>query len=321
MSGANQQRAPIADEIDFEAAQWIERRDCTEWTQADEAGFNVWIDTSPYHRVAFLRIDSGWKNTERLAALRTEPQDFFFAPRRFIAIAKRGAAALGVIVVIAAAAAYYAFAPSYQSYATGIGGRASFTLADGTRIELNTDTVVRILMRSDQRKIVLEKGEAYFDVVHDSVHPFTVVAGDGRITDLGTKFSVRRDSDHLEVALYEGRARIAASGAHAATLTPGDVVIASPTSFSVTHKSGMDISKNLSWRRGILVFDDTPLAEAARELNRYNATKIFLADPVVGRVGIGGTFATNNVAGFARVAKNLLHLQVENRGDVIVISR
>jgi transmembrane sensor len=321
MSGANQHRAPIADEVDFEAAQWIERRDCTEWTEVDEAGFNIWIDTSPYHRVAFLRLDSGWKNTERLAALRTEPQGFLRAPERFIAITKRGVAALGVIAVIAAAVVYYTFAPSYQSYATGVGGRASFTLADGSRIEMNTDTVVRILMRSDRRKILLEKGEAYFDVVHDSAHPFTVIAGDGRITDLGTKFSVRREADHLEVALYEGRARVAELGAHAATLTPGDVVTASSTFFSVKHKSGMDISKNLSWRRGVLVFDDTPLAEAARELNRYNDTKILITDPAVGRVGMGGTFATNNVAGFARVAKNLLHLQVENRGDVIVISR
>jgi ferric-dicitrate binding protein FerR (iron transport regulator) len=156
------------------------------------------------------------------------------------------------------AAAYYALAPNYQSYATGVGGRASFTLADGSRIELNTDTVVRILMRSDQ---------------------------------------------------------------HAATLTPGDVAIASSTAFSVTHKAAMDVAKQLSWRRGVLVFNDTPLAEAARELNRYNSTQIVIADAAVGRIGLGGTFATNNVAGFARVAKNLLHLQVENRGDAIVISR
>jgi len=323
MSSANQHSAPIADEVDFEAAQWIERRDCTQWTESDEAKFNVWINASAYHRVAFLRLDSGWKNTERLAALRTEPQGFFRASKRIVAIAKRGAAALGAVGVIGAAIAYYMLAPSYQSYATGVGGRASFTLADGSRIELNTDTVVRILMRSDRRKILLEKGEAYFDVVHDSAHPFTVVAGDGRITDMGTKFSVRRDADRLEVALYEGRAQIARQGtsAHAVTLTPGDVALASSTSFSVTHKAGMDIAKALSWRRGVLVFNDTPLAEAARELNRYNNTKIVIADPAVGRVGMGGTFATNNVAGFARVAKNLLHLQVENRGNAIVISR
>ncbi len=321
MSTANQHSAPIADEVDFEAAQWIERRDCTEWTEADEAKFNLWIGASAYHRIAFLRLDSGWKNTERLAALRTEPQGFFRAPGRLVAIAKRSAAALGVIAIIGAAAAYYMFAPSYQSYATGVGGRASFTLADGSRIELNTDTVVRILMRSDRRKILLEKGEAYFDVVHDSAHPFTVVAGDGRITDLGTKFSVRREADHLEVALYEGRASIAEPGAHTATLTPGDVAVASSTSFSVTHKAELNAATALSWRRGVLVFNDTPLAEAARELNRYNSTQIVIADPAVGRVGVGGTFATNNVAGFARVAKNLLRLQVENRGDAIVISR
>ena len=324
MSGVERQScaALSADELDLQAARWIERRDCSGWGTADQIAFDTWMNISSAHRVAFLRLDSGWRSAERLAALRAEPHDFLQSSGRMVSMIGKTAAVLAGFAVLCAAAIYM-LVPGYKIYATAIGGHETLTLHDGSRIELNTDTVVRVA--GDGRKVLLERGEAYFDVVHDNSHPFTVVTGDSRVTDIGTKFSIRRNPDHLEVILYEGRARFdekyPAATAQAATLMPGDVVTASASGMTVVHRSGTELSKALGWRRGVLVFDDTPLADAAAELNRYNSKKVVIADSAVEKIGIGGTFATNNIAGFAHIAQNILHLHVETRGDEIVIAR
>ncbi len=66
-------------------------------------------------------------------------------------------------------------------------------------------------MTSTVRTVTLDGGEAYFEVVHDARHPFVVLAGNRRITDLGTKFSVSREGDHVQVVVKEGRVRVTLS--------------------------------------------------------------------------------------------------------------
>ena len=78
-------------------------------------------------------------------------------------------------------------------FSTEVGGHETVTFSDGTRIELNTNTVLRARMTTAQRTVWLDKGEAYFQVKHDPAHPLTVIAGH-RVTDLGTEFLVRDDA-------------------------------------------------------------------------------------------------------------------------------
>ena len=152
-----------------------------------------------------------------------------------------------------------------------------------------------------------------------------VTAGTARIVDLGTKFSVRRDAAELRVALVEGRAQItivnAGTQIGSALLVPGDIAIATPTSFSVTKKSSPKLRDALGWRQGLLIFDNAPLSEVATEFNRYNRTKLVLADEAARNVTVGGTFSAQYVEAFARVAKGVLGLHVEDIGKEIVVSR
>src|SRR6185312_12527900 len=102
-------------------------------------------------------------------------------------------AAAVMLVGVAATAGYYKFtASNVSTYATAVGGHRTLTLPDGTVIELNTDTVVSITNDLAQRRVWLTKGEALFEVKHDARHPFTVIASDHKVTDLGTKFVVRQ---------------------------------------------------------------------------------------------------------------------------------
>src|SRR6185312_7252115 len=100
--------------------------------------------------------------------------------------------------------------------------------------------------------------EALFEVKHDARHPFTVIASDHKITDLGTKFVVRQSGSRVEVALIEGRAQfesIGGSTPRSTELTSGEVAVATGNSMSVTRLPVKQVSDELAWRRGLLVFD------------------------------------------------------------------
>ena len=133
-------------------------------------------------------------------------------------------AALGVVVLagLGFAAWHYFAPPGGQVFATTLGSHRIIKLADGSRIELNTDTVARVDVTATRRLVSLEKGEAYFEIVHDPVHPLVVLAGKQRITDLGTKFSVRANGDQIgsrarraaRKVRYDGWPCAAAGSAH-----------------------------------------------------------------------------------------------------------
>jgi transmembrane sensor len=197
-------------------------------------------------------------------------------------------------------------------------------LTDGTRIELNTDTRVRTAIGKQRREVWLDQGEAYFDVAHDASRPFVIHAGDRRVTVLGTKFSIRRDGDQVHVAVVEGRVRIEPAKADLRTAPlvarHGDIVVAQGVSTLVSPPSDEKVASDLSWRRGMLTFDQVTLADAAAEFNRYNRTKLVIGDRATAQTVIGGTFDAENIEAFGRLLKGAYGLQVERREGEIEIS-
>lgn len=309
-------------EIELRASQWLERRDRDDWSQADQVALDAWLEEEPAHEIAYWRLDAAWERTDRLAALRnakSEPD----APRVRLPLIAKIAAAL--IVLAAAGGAYIGFAPhaSDRTFATALGKRETISFADGSSIELNTNTVLRARMTTAQRTVWLEKGEAFFHIRHNSAHPFVVIAGDHRVTDLGTEFSVRRASEELKVAVLEGRVRLGSDETpdQQRVLTSGQVAAATNNSIVVTRRSLQSLANELSWRRGVLVFDEAALGEAAAELNRYNRKQLVIEDPSIARLVIAGTLPTDDTEGFARLAQTVLGLHVEHRGNDILISR
>lgn len=315
-------------EIDAVASDWIERREFGPWSDADQKALDAWIGQSLAHRIAFVRIEAGWNGAGRLAALKSSPADFASPDKggnwgRFF----RGATAAAIATVVAIAGiVYYNARPIGSVYATNIGEREVLSLADGSQIELNTDTVVRTTVTANKRMVWLDRGEAYFHIKHDAAHPFVVVAGTETLTDLGTEFSVRRDADRLRVAVADGivqldSARRQRNDQPARVLRKGDVAVATADNLVISRSSARQLSDELGWRRGVLIFDRTPLIEAAAEINRYTRKKLVIADPIAGQMKIGGTFPKNNVNAITIAARELFGLHVEDRGDQIVITR
>ena len=308
--------------IDMRAAEYVERRDSAQWTPDDELHFEDWLNESSAHRVAFMRLNASWKRTERLMALRTpELKRLQTSPQTNGGRVLRVAVLAAVVLGGAGWLASYLRTPHYDRYATTVGGHETLALHDGSKIELNTDTVVRISQTAKQRLVMLDRGEAYFQVRHDETRPFVVVTDAGRIVDLGTTFSVRTDANHLKVTLVEGSVRVETKGGEGErTLSPGDVLFASVGNLSVKKQPMPTLATALAWRRGMLVFHETSLLDAAREFNRYNETKIVIRDPNAGRETINGTLPANDLEEFSRMARNIFGLKTEKRRSEILFT-
>lgn len=313
-------------EIDSRAAVFLIRRtNRGDWTTEDEAEFDRWLSQSLAHRAAYWRLESIWERADRLHALKSQKlhAKHQAPPRRVLSFGI--AAAVVAVVALGASAGFVMSQSGPKTYATPIGGRELIRLSDGSRIELNTDTVLRTNFAGGQRRVELVKGEALFRIKHDRAHPFTVIARGQRVTDLGTEFTIREEGKRVRVALLEGRARISPasenSAAKAAVLTPGDEAVATLDGLSIAHKSQQELESELSWRRGVLVFHHATLREVANEYNRYNRQKIVIADSDAGSRVINATLPATDVGAFARMAQNFLGLNVEYRDDEVVISR
>lgn len=311
--------------VEAYAANWLQRRQFWDWSEKDQADLDCWLAESPVHLVTFLRLEAAWGRTERLVALGapTVEQTDMLPRNPFWPNFIRVAAGLVVIAALGTVASIF-LRRQDRIYTTQIGGRETVTFADGSRIELNTNTTIRTRMTTEQRVVWLEKGEAYFHVKHDGAHPFMVVVGNRRVTDLGTEFVISRDTKKFEVAVMTGRVWLEASDkqvpSQSALLKPGDVAVATAEAVSVTKRSARSMQNALAWRHGILVFDHTTLAAAAAAFNQYNSEKLEVSDSAA-HLTIDGSFQANNLQLFARVVRAVLGLRIENHGDRTIISR
>jgi len=310
--------------IDARAAAWLERRE-EGLSESDEAALQAWLSGSLANRVAYWRLKAAWERADRLAALRGAEKNSAARMRSFLPLLVKIAAVMIVVAGAGVLGVTYLSRPSDRLYSTPVGGHETVRFADGTRVELNTNTIIRARMTTGQRILWLEKGEAYFQVKHDALHPLVVMAGDHRVTDLGTKFLMRRDPSRLEVAVLEGRVWFDVPDAESARtslpLSEGQVAIATGPKVSLERQSMRALDNAISWRRGVLVFRDTTLADAAAEFNRYNRERLVIPDPAIAYIKIGGIFQATNVGAFTEVAEDVLGLTVHRHGNEIVISR
>jgi transmembrane sensor len=340
MSEAGNERPVLspAEEIDAQAVAWfvkrINGRDARDWTDAAQSEFDAWLAKSAKHQVAYWRVEAGWDHVQLLAAVRP-PRDLRDgAGIRGISKDRRrdwslwfkrvGAVAAALAIAVTGSVAF--LGGQSVTYSTPVGGRETVTLADGSHIELNTDTVVRIdsNMVGHGRSVELVRGEAFFQVNHDSAHPFAVTVGEDRLVDLGTEFLVRKDLDRMKIGLVEGSVRLESSDfwSHSplATLAPGDLAVATANNVTITKGAARELSDDLAWRTGWLIFRRATLGAAVAEFNRYNTQKLVIADAQTADLRISSTFPVNGTEAFARVMQRLLGLHAEHRDGETVIS-
>lgn len=204
---------------------------------------------------------------------------------------------------------------------TAVGERRTVALPDGSRVTLNTATRLAARFDGDHREVVLETGEALFEVAHRDGAPFDVLSQDGRIRVTGTRFNVYRQTSFTQVDLLEGGVTAGpAKGAGASVqLRPGQAVRLSPSgrpgAISVAQAARID-----DWNHGRISFDGASLSEAAAEMNRYSNTPLRILTPSLNRLRIDGVFEAGDTAAFARAVGRLHGVAARTDGRTWTLS-
>lgn len=178
---------------------------------------------------------------------------------------------------------------------TSVGEQSSVKLARGSMMVLNTDSSVR--MRVDgpaNTHAEILRGEAFFRVPRNLSGDLTVSVNGLSIDGQDSAFAVRlTDAGDVQVTVAEGQVQL--SGTAEALLRGNQQTTVSHRAplgeIPITDVTSVVISRELSWVKGVLVFNGTQLSNAVREINRYNLTRIEVADPGVGNERVGGTFS------------------------------
>ncbi len=338
----NQYKKSQREIVEEQAAVWVSHLDAhdpsglaldhIEEYKAAEPDFCHWLKASTENRVAFLRLAGAWERADRLGALKsplTPEVAEGGLPARVVSSSRHhhiikwvmAAAAMVGILYVGLSATLWS---PLKNYATEVGGRATVPMADGTKLELNTDTRLTVNMGKDERAIVLEKGEAFFDVAGEPGRPFVVYAADSKVTVLGTKFAVYKRAGELTVSVLEGKVQLENKTdsdvpEHPIILDRGDIAQSLLEDVLVSRGAFAEVERALSWRQGLLVFDNTSLLKAAAVFNRYNGVQLDV-DPAVADMPIGGRFKADNVEAFARLLVSGFGLKAEKNQSVIKIS-
>lgn len=302
--------------IEAEAAHWLARQNGGRWHPGLQRELDAWINADLGHRLAYLRLRRAWERADLLSGQEiARPAPRFSLPRF-----STWRLAAGVLLACALGAALVPDAGwrRGEHYATRTGENKTIALADGSRLTLNTGTRLRTAPEGE-RKVWLDRGEAYFDIAHDPAHPFVVEAGSSRITVLGTRFTVRRDGDSTRVLVEQGRVKLSERGV-AVHIGHDQEATAAAGQVSRTDVAPEQTVQRLAWRDGRIVFDRTTLAVAAEEFNRYNERKLVIADPAAADLLIGGSFAPSNLDGFVRLLEQGFGLRARRGSDEIIVS-
>jgi transmembrane sensor len=221
-------------------------------------------------------------------------------------------------------------------YATGIGEQRIVNLVDGSTIELNADSRLRVRFSDSERFVDLVQGQALFHVAKDPQHPFSVRTDGTTVRAVGTQFDVNRQASDTVVTVLEGRVAIAraagpvgsslpqgAAGSAAANETvalyasAGEQVIL--TAQAASKPAHPDVAAATAWRERKLVFSSSPLPVVVGEYNRYHEKRLVIADPALSDFHISGVFSAADATSLIAFLRTQSNINVEEQGSEIVL--
>ncbi|MCY3620267.1 MAG: FecR domain-containing protein [Gammaproteobacteria bacterium] len=336
-------------EVTEAAAEWVDRLS-RQPSAARVREFARWLLRSPVHVEEFLRVTALREELEQAAlpewvadilARRdpgiaeipihsplgtARPHRRAHRPRFLPVAGGVAAAALLAWVVWFVSPASPPDGHAASSVTTEVGEQRFLPLADGSTIQLNTDSSVDIRLGTTERQVDLRHGEALFDVVVDPERPFRVVSHDVIVEAIGTRFSVFRRAEDTRVTVVEGRVSVipnraapsAAPTSPNTTETPIELIAGQQAFWSpeqVPLPAPVDPAKVTAWTERRLVFEDEPLDGVVAEFNRYNVSRLSVGDPALSKRRITGVFDVNDPDRFIEVLNELEPIRVLESGD------
>jgi transmembrane sensor len=321
-----------ATDIEQRASEWMIRSERGNFPEEMRAELERWLQ-DPRHRVAFLRIKEAWRRVDRIRGARpldgnVDPDllkktDLTLPPNDTNSGSGSGwpfrvaaGAALTLIIYLLGLVAWIVLGRSgWISYTTSVGGYEHVTLADGTAIQLNTDSEIRTRITPQKREIELVRGEALIKVAHDPRRPFTATAPNTSVRAdppgiVGAAFVLRmRSPKNVDVAVTAGTILLGPSDRifdvafgrvsyFRSTLGAGDAATVRPEGVHLAKIALEDLNRKLSWTAGLLSFRGETLSEVTDEFNRYNRKHLVVTDPLIADRRIGGAFQATDPDSF-----------------------
>lgn len=335
-----------------EAAAWFVDFRLGDPQRATRQAFMQWLQRSPENVRAYIEVAETYVGLPRADAVDRKLVDEFIErlrakdgavialppalahsqpgkrrSRRWLALA---ACVAGVAVV--ASGAWVALTRD-PVYVTGVAEQRSLSLDDGSKLELNARTRVRVRYTDQERRIDLLEGQALFRVAKNPSRPFIVHSGDAQVRAVGTQFDVHRRDSGTTVTVIEGRVSVHAdleslrggqapaqsSGAADAVtnfqLSAGEQAVITETSVAKPIRPRVDSAT--AWTKGELEFDETPLADAIEDFNRHSRVRLILDGPPPEGLSISGIYSSTDARAFVRFLRTQPDLVVtESKSEV-----
>lgn len=321
------------------AAEWAVRLHAGGLSDEAQAQLAQWLAGDERHAPALRFAEQTWAalgglaldaEVARSTAPRQRPQTVRPAPvtRRRRPLRWLGrAAVLSLVLTIGWVSGPGMLVQMQADYQTGTGELRTVQLADGSSVELDASSAIRIDFDTQERRVNLLAGSAVFDVApmgDAETRPFVVQSAGGQTQALGTQFVVGRDSsDQAWVGVLQHSVAVSLSAPPAEAgalhvLEQGQSARYSPET-GVQRLPDFDLSAATSWRRGVLIFDRQPLAQVIEQLNRYRSGQIVLANPALASRQVSGVFRLDMLDGALPTLVKELHVQhVEVAGVSLV---
>lgn len=325
--------------IRAEARAWVLKfNGDTPPTYADISELREWVARSAVHRAELERAETFWYDADLLSLLAVpihgsngkmtglgRVKQFVVSLAGFNRTSGAIAALACLVAVITLSFRWLPLsnAVGNGTYYTEIGEQKSLALLDKSQIQLDTNSKVRVVYNNERRQVYLLRGKAYFYVAENPKRPFEVYTRDGIVRAVGTAFSVYLTDRDVKVIVNEGRvdlARVKHRVIMDSTVLPDKATDASVPGSEVFLSVGKgqsasfnqqeevlrefaekELSKELAWRRGLLIFSGEPLSEVIFEISRYTSTTIEIADPVLSNLMIGGRFKVGELEALLEV--------------------
>lgn len=263
-----------------QAIAWFTRLQLNSLSSNEKLQFQIWKAQSPAHEQAYKEVNQLWNNTNFNLALgqaklsyplrRAEQKPTHFYQKQW-ASALAMAAGFALFVVLSDPLTWL-----QADFYTNTGDQQTVQLSDGSSVILNTDSAITVAFTGDERRINLLKGEAYFSVQTDMQRPFVVNSGETETQVLGTRFIVRDGASEDKVTVIKGLVKVSnLQQEQSVFLHPDEQVTNTTSGLTAISKTA---NKDTAWLQGRLSFQDTPMAEVVKELDRYLPGMILLSD-------------------------------------------
>lgn len=320
MNRSTQISDPAAED---QASLWAARLEGSILSEADRAELDGWLAADPSHRALLsgycslsARLDVLVPELAAAGAVQLPAG----RPRAVwnpwkVVTAGMVAAALAVGVVWLARPGVRP-----ESLSTPSGQRGSFTLSDGTRVELNANTSITVENGRAERRIRLANGEAFFVVSKDKARPFIVDTPAGSVRVTGTIFNVLTETaSQLDVTVVEGSVQVRPDDASGALEDPtmlaaGGVLTSENGVVNISSRSAAEVDEALAWRQGKIVCNAMPVSEALARFAHYHG-RVMTVTAAAGAKRAGGQYSLGNLDEFLDYLKEGLNLSVVRESD------